>query len=140
MTHVTSLHCSLHQYTLAFKTLPPRLMEVNQHCGQSDQLYSFKSKKSLALPTLAKEMGAQHEALLLYTKVHWLSIGRCLHQLYKLRNEIKVFLQENKANLHVQFHNKEFIMMLAYLAGVFGHFNKMNLSLQGHNITTKISW
>ena len=71
---------------------------------------------------------------LLYTKVRWLSRGRCLHRLYELRNEIEVFLQEKEANFQVQFRNEEFIIILAYLADVFGHFNQMNLSLQGCDV------
>ena len=73
--------------------------------------------------------------LLFYTKVCWLSRGRCLHRLYELRKEVKVFLQENEGNLLVQFCNEEFIMMLAFLADVFGHFNEINLSLQGRDVT-----
>ena len=82
---------------------------------------------------VAKEMGAQHVELLFYTKVRWLSRGKCLSRLYQLENEIEIFLWEN--NLHVQFHNEEFVVMLAYLADVFGHLNNMNLSLQGRDVT-----
>ena len=73
-----------------------------------------------------KKMGAQHVGLLLYTKVLWLSKGRCIHRLYELRKEVEVFLQKNEGNLHVQFRNEEFIIMFAFLANVFGHFNELN--------------
>ena len=73
--------------------------------------------------------------LLLYTKVRWLSRGSCLHRLYELRNEVEAFLQESESKVHAQFHSEEFMMMLAYVADVFGHFNKANLSLQGREVT-----
>ena len=73
--------------------------------------------------------------LLFYVKVRWLSRGKCLSPLYELKNEVEIFLRENKNNLHVQFPNEEFVVMLAYLADVFGHLNDMNLSLQGCDVT-----
>ena len=47
--------------------------------------------------------------------------------LYELKNEVEIFLRKNKNNLHVKFHNEEFVAMFAYLADVFGHLNNMNL-------------
>ena len=40
------------------------------------------------------------------------------------------FSSRKQNNLHVQFHNEEFVVMLAYLTSVFGHLNDMNLLLQ----------
>ena len=58
-----------------------------------------------------------------------MSKSKCLSRLYELKNEVEIFLRENKNNLHVQFHNEEFAVMLAYLADVFGPLKEMNLSL-----------
>ena len=70
-----------------------------------------------------------------YTKVRWLSRGKCLSRLYELKNEVETFFQENKNNLDVQLCIEEFVAILAYLADIFGHLNDMNLSLQGRNVT-----
>ena len=110
-------------------------MEVMDVAVKVINFIRSRTKNHRLFQLLAKEMTAQHVGLLLYTKVCWLSRGRFLHWLYELRNKVEVFLQVNEANLHVQFRNKEFIMMLAYLANVFGHFNEMNLSLQGRDET-----
>lgn len=133
--HVTSSHCSLHRYALASKTLPPSLMEVMDVAVKVINCIRSRAKNHRLFQVLAKEMGAQHVGLLLYTKVRWLSRGKCLSRLYNLKNEVGVFLRENEINLHVQFHNEEFLMMLAYLADVFGRLNDMNLSLQGRDVT-----
>ena len=53
--------------------------------------------------------------------------------MYELKNEVAIFFRENKNNLHVQFHNEKSVVMLAYLADVFGRLNDMNLSLQGRD-------
>ena len=88
-----------------------------------------RGKNHRLFQVLAEEMGAKHVGLLLYTKVRWLSRGKCLHRLYELRNEVEAFLQKSEGNVLVQFHSEEFMMMLSYLADVFGHFNEANLSL-----------
>ena len=45
-------------------------------------------------------------------------------RLYELKNEVEIFLRENKNKLHPQFHNEEFVVMFAYLADVFGQWNR----------------
>ena len=59
-------------------------------------------------------------------------------RLYEIKNEVEIFLRENKNILHVQFHNKEFVVTLAYLADIFDHLNDMNLSLQGRHVTATL--
>ena len=55
----------------------------------------------------------------------------------KHKNEVEIFLRENKSNLYLQFQNEELIVMLASLADVFCHPNDMNLSLQGRDVTVR---
>ncbi|XP_068237067.1 zinc finger BED domain-containing protein 5-like [Palaemon carinicauda] len=133
--HVTSSHCSLHRYALASKTLPPRLLEVMDVAVKVINFIRAKAKNHRLFQLLANEMGAQHVGLLFYTKVRWLSRGKCLSQLYELRLETEIFLRQNENNLHVHFDNEEYVMMLAYLADIFGRLNEMNQSLQGHDVT-----
>uniref|UniRef100_UPI00358E9691 protein FAM200C-like n=1 Tax=Myxine glutinosa TaxID=7769 RepID=UPI00358E9691 len=133
--HVTSSHCSLHRYALASKTLPPRLLEVMDVAVKVINFIRAKAKNHRLFQLLANEMGAEHVGLLFHTKVRWLSRGKCLSRLYELRVEVEIFLRDNENNLHVHFDNEEFVMMLAYLADIFGRLNEMNQSLQGHDVT-----
>uniref|UniRef100_UPI00358F567B protein FAM200C-like n=1 Tax=Myxine glutinosa TaxID=7769 RepID=UPI00358F567B len=94
-----------------------------------------KAKNHRLFQLLANEIGAEHVGLLFHTKVRWLSRGKCLSRLYELRVEVEIFLRDNENNLHVHFDNEEFIMMLAYLADIFGRLNEMNQSLQGRDMT-----
>ena len=134
---MTSSYCSLHQYTLASKTLPLHLMEVMDVAVEVINFIRSRAKNHRLFQLLAKEMEAQHVGLLFYTrtKVRWLSRDKCLSRLYELKNKVEIFLRENKNNLLVQFHNEEFAMMLTCLANLFGRLKDMNLSLQGRDVT-----
>ena len=124
----TSIHSSVKDSTSTFEGSYGR-------CSQSDQLHSFKGKNHRFFQLLVKEMGAQHVERLFNIKVRWLSRRKRLSLLYQIINEVEIFLRENKNNLHVQFRKEEFVVMLAYLADVFGHLNDMKWSLQGRDVT-----
>ena len=116
---------ALHQYTLASKTLLLHMVEVMDVAVKVTTFIRSRAKNHRLFQLLAKEMRVQHVGLLFYTKVHGLSRGKCLSRLYELKN-VEIFLRENKNNLHVQYHNEEFVLMLAHLADVFGLLNDMN--------------
>ena len=130
---MTSSHWSLHQNTLASKTLLLHLIEVMDVAVKVINFIRSRATNHRLFQLLAKEMGAQHVGLLFYTKFRWLSRGKCLSRLYELKSEVKIFLRKN--NLHVQFPNEEFVVMLAHLTDAFGHLNDMKLSLQGRDMT-----
>ena len=132
---VDALSAKRARYDLASNTLPPRLMEVMDVAVKVINFIRARAKNHRLFQLLAKEMGEQHVGLLFSTKVRWLSRGKCLSRLYELRVEVEIFLRDNENNLHFYLHNEEFVMMLAYLADVFGRLNEMNLSLQGRNVT-----
>ena len=107
-------------------------------CSQSDQLHSFEGKKSPALPIFGQRNGsATCEAIVLCQSPQAVE-RQMLSRLYKLKSEIEIFLRESKNNFHVQFYNEEFVVILAYLADIFGHLNDMNLFLQGRDVTATI--
>ena len=61
--------------------------------------------------------------------------GECFSRLQELKIRLKSFFEKIKTNLHVQFRNEKFVVMLAYLADVFSHLNDMNLYLQTRVVT-----
>ena len=77
-------------------------------------------------------MNADHELLLFYCAVRWLSKGNVLCRVFELRKELKEFLQLQKKDIFVAALNDEnWCKQLAYLADIFGHLNKLNLKRQG---------
>ena len=109
---VTSLHCSLHRFTLASKALSVDLIEVMDVAVKVINFIGLRAKNHRLFQLLPKQMEVQHAGLLFYFKVRLLSRGKCLNQLYELKNEVEIFLRENKGNLYFQFHNESLLCCL----------------------------
>ena len=69
-------------------------------------------------------MGSEFEVLLYYSNVRWLSRGKALNLVFALRVELAVFLREHQ-HCHADcFEKSEFILVLAYMANIFGALNQ----------------
>ena len=81
---------------------------------------------------LCKDMNSDHEVLLFYTAVRWLSKGNVVNRVFELKDEIKMFLEvQGKHDLVAYFNNEAWKKRVAYLADIFDQQNKLNLKLQG---------
>lgn len=70
------------------------------------------------------KMESEHKNLLLHTKIWW-SSSLVLTRYFELRNEVKLFLEKyTKTNLCEWFHNKNWLVKLAYLSGIFIKLNE----------------
>ncbi|KAG8236651.1 hypothetical protein J437_LFUL014497, partial [Ladona fulva] len=106
------MHCNIHRFALATKTLPKPLQEV------LDSLLAIVNYiKSSALNTclfkeLCNNMNSDHEVLLFYTAVRWLSKGNVVGRFLEMEEK----LLENGR--------------VAYLSGILDQLNELNLKLQ----------
>ena len=76
-------------------------------------------------------MGSHYTNLLLHAKVRWLSRGLSLRRLLLVKDEIEIFLTEQKNDLAAFFLNDQWLSKLYYLSNIFEKLNDLNLSLQG---------
>ena len=73
---------------------------------------------------VCNEMGSEFEVLLYYSKVWWLSRGKVLNRVFVLCVGLAVFLREHQHCYADCFENSEFILVLAYMADIFGALNQ----------------
>ena len=128
-------HCMIHRYALASKTLPSHLKLV-----LDDIVTMVNFIKSSALNTrmfrlLCQEIDSDHENLLFYTEVRWLSRGNMLSRVSSLKNQLLEFFERDGKEKSKLFFNKlsdkEWLKKLVYLTDIFTRINLLNKSLQG---------
>ena len=129
-------HCSIHREALACKAMPAILKTVLDQSVKVVNFIKARALNSRLFSIICSEMGSEHNTLLLHTEVRWLSRGKVLSRLFELRSEVQIFLLESKFETsHLLSDELLWLMLLAYLADIFGKLNELNSSLQGRNIT-----
>uniref|UniRef100_K7G7R4 DUF4371 domain-containing protein n=1 Tax=Pelodiscus sinensis TaxID=13735 RepID=K7G7R4_PELSI len=85
---------------------------------------------------LCTDLGADHKSHLFHMEVRWLSKGNMLSRLFELKDEVEIFLkQQKKEELYHAFTDQMFQLSLAYLS-----LNNLNLNLQGNNAANIIAY
>ena len=92
------------------------------------------AKNSRIFTDMCEELGSEYLGLLYFTEVRWLSRGRCLVRIFKLRSEIVSFfyisdnLPQEFIEYYYLFEDNDFLAKLAYLADIFAILNELNAS------------
>lgn len=136
------VHCSIHREALAVKKMPLLLTETMQECVKFINFIKSRPLNSRIFSALCKEMGSDHEHLLLHCEVRWLSRGNVLKRLIELKEEVLMFLEQHApTSRDVIFQIKDsfldvmWLIKVAYLSDIFDFLNNLNLTLQGTNVT-----
>ncbi|GFT07556.1 SCAN domain-containing protein 3 [Trichonephila clavipes] len=127
-------HCFLHREALVTKFLPSDLKIVLEQCVKMVNYIKSRPLKSRLFSKLCQAMEAKYESLLLHTEVRWLSRGKVISRVLKLKDEMKIFFEQNKNYEFVHLlEDKIWCTKLAYLSDIFVIFNNINSSMQGPN-------
>ena len=129
---VRGVHCMIHWYTLACKTLANFLKKVLNSVVKIVNFIKKSATTFRLFKQFSKEMDTDHESLLYYTAVRWLSKGTVVTRFFELRTEIKLFLEIIEKDAFFDFFKEEtWLQGLAYLADITEWINKFNFRLQG---------
>ena len=120
----------LHRRALAAKSLPEKLKNVTSIAVSAVNYIRGNALNHSLFKAFCNEVGAKHGVLPYHTEVRWLSRGRVLTRVFKLRKEIEMFLRQRGSSLVVHFENEDFILSLAYLSDIFTHLNDLNIPIQ----------
>ena len=91
---IMSMHCIVHREQLVAKKMLPELHKVLSNMIKIVNEMRHKALNSRIFETFCKEMGSQYTHLLLNAEVRWFSRGKILTRLFVLREEIKLFFQQ----------------------------------------------
>ncbi|XP_076069738.1 zinc finger BED domain-containing protein 5-like [Oratosquilla oratoria] len=135
----SKMHCMIHRYALAVKTLPPDLKNVLDDVVAMVNFIKNSPLNTRMLRLLCQELNAEEESLLFYTEVRWLSRGNVVARVVTLKGELKEFFERNQKEKTRKFVNKlsdnKWITKLAYLNDILSRINAVNRSLQGYSAT-----
>jgi hypothetical protein len=100
------VHCMIHRYALASKTLPAPLQAVLNSLIKIVNYIKSGALNTRLFKELCKDMNSDHEVLLFYTAVRWLSKGNVVNRVFELKDEIKLFLDvQGKHDLVAYFND-----------------------------------
>jgi len=89
-------HCFLHQEALVTKYFPSELKTVLEQCVKVINYIKSRPLKSRLFSKLCQAMEAEYGSLLVHREVRWLSRGKVLSRVLELKDEMKIFFEQDK--------------------------------------------
>jgi hypothetical protein len=124
-----SYHCIIHQEALCAKVLKfEHVMKVVTHIV--NYIRSSSTRHRL-FKTLLNISDAEHDDVILYAEVRWLSRGKTLERFCSLLTEIREFLKSSPGQYYGELDDISWLQDLAFLTDITSKLNELNLQLQG---------
>ena len=99
-------HCLIQREALALQQLSGVLNGVLKAVVKTVNFIKARPLKARLFQRLCDELGAEHNNFLFYCNARWIFKGKVLLRVYKLRNEISIFLKEENHALATTLQTK----------------------------------
>ena len=121
--HIAFTHCMLHKHALVSKMLPSSLADVLKIVVKMVNFVRGRALNHRIFMQLCEEMDSKFKVLLYHTEVRWLSRGKVMNRVFALHAELLEFLKSHNHRHSKYFKDSSFILILAFLADIFGALN-----------------
>ena len=121
----------IHREALAAKQMSLDLDIVLRDIVKIINYIKNNALNSRLFSNLCKEQDSNYTNLLMHAEIRWLSRGCSIQRLLHLKDELVMFLTEQKSASVEFFCNNAWVVKLCYFSDIFGKLNDLNLSLQG---------
>ncbi|XP_014460030.1 general transcription factor II-I repeat domain-containing protein 2-like [Alligator mississippiensis] len=126
--NIIFLHCSIHQEALYRSVL--KLSTVMDTVTKLVNYIRVKGLNHRQFVPLLEESESEHTDVLYHTNVRWLSLGKVLKSVWKLRTEIGLFLNlEEKDSAFPQLNDADWLSEFAFAVDIVGLMNDLNSRL-----------
>lgn len=83
------VHFMIHRFALASKTLPDELCKILEAVVKCVNFVKAGALNPRLFQSLCKDMDSEHEALLFYSKVRWLSMGNVVNRVFEFGGALR---------------------------------------------------
>ncbi|XP_023311965.1 general transcription factor II-I repeat domain-containing protein 2B-like [Anoplophora glabripennis] len=129
ITHtIIQHHCIIHQEQLCTKVL--ELKPVMDKVVQTVNFIRARGLNHRQFQAFLSDVGSDHEDIVYFSRVRWLSRAATLKRFYLLLDEVKIFL-ENKGQEISFLTDEQWLADLAFLVDITKSLSDLNLKLQG---------
>lgn len=122
------VHCLLHIENLCCQS-----MDMSHIMTKVIQTINFVKNNALRhrqFQSFMDEINAEYKDLIFFSKIRWLSRGKCLERFWCLRNEIDQFTK-NSNMIIPELTDQEWLSDLAFSVDITNYLNELNIKLQG---------
>lgn len=124
-------HCLIHQENLCSQSL-----QMNHVMDVVVKIVNFirsRATNHRKFQQYLIELESEYGDVIYFSKVRWLSRGKCLRRFFELKEEIDLFLKTENI-FYKELTDQEWLLDLCFLVDITEHLNELNLRLQGENI------
>lgn len=126
-----SIHCLIHQEALCKKTL--KLDNVTSVVVNFVNFVRGSSLRHRQFVNFMRERGSEYSDVFQYQHVRWLSLGKVLSRVSRMKEGIVAYLKKIENTAYPQFENAEWLNEFAFAVDILSLLNSLNLQLQGKN-------